>query len=187
LFGSLSGEARLAWLMQHARKPEPAGAAAMAGYLLTRLDGGTLSLVEIAAALRLSGFDSARFLEFAGFNLNLQGTNWFLQEATEEGVFMEGLAKITLQLLDLDVGDLLALAERERAASRANYQAAPIDPPPFEQLNPVVNIYLTGDNTRQPRARLVESIHAEYARHRDRLVQVVDATYAQLPPCPAAR
>ena len=70
-FASLASEARLTWLMQHARKPEPAGAAAMAGYLLTRLDAGTLSLAEVAATLRLSGFDASRFLEFAGFSQSL--------------------------------------------------------------------------------------------------------------------
>lgn len=179
-FESLTSEARLAWLMQHARKPEPAGAAAMAGYLLTRLDGGTLSLAEVAATLRLSGFDAARFLEFAGFNQNVQGTNWFLQEATEEGIFMEGLARITLQLLDLDVDELLALAARERAMSRERYQQTPIDPPAFEARNPMVTIYLTGDNTRQPRAKLVSAIYADYLRHRDQLDALVEATYAEL-------
>lgn len=179
-FAGLSAEDGRAWLMQHARKPEPAGAAAMAGYLLTRLDGGTLSLAEIAATLRLSGFDAARFLEFAGFNQNVQGTNWFLQEATEEGIFMEGLAKMMLQLLDLDVDELVALAARERTVSREHYQRTPIDPPAFERLNPVVAIYLTGDNTRQPRARLVDAIYADSLHYRDQLNHLVDATYAEL-------
>lgn len=179
-FAALSSVERIAWLMQHARKPEPAGAAAMAGYLLTRLDGGTLSLAEIAATLRLAGFDAARFLEFAGFNQNVQGTNWFLQEATEEGLFMEGLARIMLQLLDLDLDELLRLAARERETSRANYARTPIDPPEFERLNPIVAIYLTGDNTRQPRAKLVEAIYAHGLRHRDQLDQLVEATYAEL-------
>ncbi len=179
-FASLASEARLTWLMQHARKPEPAGAAAMAGYLLTRLDAGTLSLAEVAATLRLSGFDASRFLEFAGFSQSVQGTNWFLQEATEEGAFMEGLARITLQLLELDITELLSLAARERTTSAERYRQSPIDPAPFEARHPIVTIYLTGDNTRQPRAKLVAAIYADALRHQAALDELVGGAYAEL-------
>lgn len=172
-FAGMTMEQKVAHLCSHVRKPEPAGAAAMAGYLLARLDDRTLSIVEIAAGLRLSGFDSTTFLEFAGFNKDQQGTNWFLQEATEEGPFMEVLARQFLQLLDRDLKDLLALAAQERRHSRLNYRLRPLDPDDFEQLNPAVNIYLTGDNTRQPRPRLVQAIAERYLSTRDQLVRLL--------------
>jgi hypothetical protein len=161
-FACMRADERVRFIMQHVRKPEPAGAAAMAGYLLSRLDEGTLSIIELAAVLRLAGFDSVTFLEFAGFNKDVQGTNWFLQEATEEGPYMETLAKQFLQLIDRDLQDLLKLARQERSLSRLNYRMRPLDPPAFEALNPAVNIYLTGDNTRQPKARLVQCILERY-------------------------
>lgn len=172
-FRALDGDQRLQWVMQHVHKPEPAGAAAMAGYLLARLDDGTLSIAEIAAALRLAGFDAALFLRFAGFNKNVQGTNWFLQEATEEGPYMESLAQVFLQLLDYDLDTLLELAHRERLYSRLNYRLRPLDADDFERLNPAVNIYLTGDNTRQPRPKFVQSLLISYERHSERLIDLL--------------
>ncbi|HCN31322.1 MAG TPA: hypothetical protein DIT64_21950 [Verrucomicrobiales bacterium] len=172
-FAGMSKEERAAFIIKHARKPEPAGAAAMAGYLLSRLDDRTLSIVELAAVLRLAGFDSALFLEFAGFNKDVQGTNWWLQEASEEGPFMETLARQFLQLLDRDLEELCALARKERVHSRLNYRLRPLDPPAFEALNPAVNIYLTGDNTRQPKPRLVLAILERYETTRDQLAKWV--------------
>lgn len=134
----------------HVRKPEPAGAAALAGYLLTRLDGGTLSVEEIAYALRLSGFTRTLFLELAGYAPDDEGASWFVQEASEEGEPMEMLAESFLSCLDMELGALAAAAAAERGRSEAEYRTTPIDPPDYEALDPVVNIYLTGDNTAQP-------------------------------------
>jgi hypothetical protein len=162
VFTGMSDEDRVKFIMQHVRKPEPAGAASMAGYLLARLDERTLSVVELAIVLRLAGFDSKLFLEFAGFNKDAQGVNWFLQEASEEGLYMETLAKQFLKLLDCEIKELLDSSKRERVHSRLNYRLRPLDPATFETLNPVVNIYLTGDNTRQPRFKLVKCILEKY-------------------------
>ena len=173
-FASMSTEQRVCYIMQHARKPEPAGAAAMAGYLLSRLDERTLSIIELAAVLKMAGFDSAMFLEFAGFNKDVQGTNWFLQEASEEGPYMETLAKQFLQLINRDLKDLLILARQERKHSRLNYRLRPLDPAAFEALNPAVNIYLTGDNTRQPKAKLVQSILERYMLKQKQLIALLN-------------
>jgi hypothetical protein len=177
-FASMSAEERVRYIMQHSKKPEPAGAAAMAGYLLSRLDERTLSVIELAAVLRLAGFDSAMFLEFAGFNKDVQGTNWFLQEASEEGPYMETLAKQFLQLIDRDLKELLELARHERTHSRLNYRLRPLDPAAFEALNPAVNIYLTGDNTRQPKAKLVQGILERYLVTREQLVTLLSEDQA---------
>jgi len=178
-FAALPEPDRVPFLCQHAKKPEPAGAAAMAGYLLSRLDDRTLSVVEVAAALRLAGFTSATFLDFAGFNKGVAGTNWFLQEASEEGPFMETLAKQFLKLLDHPLDSLIALAQKERVHSRLNYRLRPLDPPAFELLNPAVTIYLTGDNTRQPNPRLVQRILENYTETRGRLVTLVTQIQAE--------
>src|SRR5262249_46833470 len=61
-FAAMNEEARIDHLSRHARKPEPAGAAALAGYLLSRLDARTLSVAEMSFALRLAGFTPATFL-----------------------------------------------------------------------------------------------------------------------------
>jgi hypothetical protein len=114
------------------------------------------------------------FLEFAGFNKDVQGTNWFLQEASEEGPYMETLAKQFLQLIDRDLKDLLVLARQERKHSRLNYRLRPLDPAAFEALNPAVNIYLTGDNTRQPKAKLVQSILERYMLTQKQLIALLN-------------
>jgi len=144
--------------VQHLRKPEPAGAAALAGYLLARLDSGTLSLAEIAYVLRLCGFTTEIFLELVGFANDNQGANWFVQEASEEGEHMEGLAYALLHCLDLDIEELQQLALKERAQSQENYRHSPLAPPDFEALKPAVNIYLTGDNTAQPGDALLRDL-----------------------------
>lgn len=144
--------------MKHVRKPEPAGAAALAGYLLRRLDDGSLSIEEIAYALRLCGFTTPMFLEFAGYTPGAEGANWFVQESTEEGEPMKELAQFFLSCLDMDLDELAVLASTERRRSEAEYRTTPIDPADYEALDPVVNIYLTGDNTRQPSAQWFERI-----------------------------
>jgi long-chain acyl-CoA synthetase len=155
------------------RKPEPAGAAALSGYLLARLDGGSLSVAELAWSLRLSGFDAARFLWLCGYSPDAQGAGWFVQEASEEGELMEGLAEALLNCLELPIEELETLAAEERAHSRANYRRAPLDPPPFEALEPVVNLYLTGDNTAQPDEALLAALVAEFELRAQDLSRVV--------------
>lgn len=86
---------------------------------------------------------------------------------------METLARQFLQLLDRELDELCALARRERRHSRLNYRLRPLDPPAFEALNPAVNIYLTGDNTRQPKQRLVQAILQRYETTHAQLAQWV--------------
>jgi len=144
------GNASSAEVSQYVRKPEPAGAAALAGYLLTRLDDSTLSIEEIVYALRMAGFTKQLFLEFAGYSNDCEGANWFVQEASEEGELMQAFAESLLYYLDLDINELATIVEKERTRSKEEFLKKPIDPPDFEALNPAVHIYLTGDNTRQP-------------------------------------
>jgi acyl-CoA synthetase (AMP-forming)/AMP-acid ligase II len=135
---------------RHVRKPESAGAAALAGYLLTRLDGGTLSIEELAYPLRRAGFTKALFLEMAGYSADEEGASWFVQEASEEGELMASFAESFLACLEVDIAELQATTAVERRHSQDEYRRTPIDPPDFEALDPVVNIYLTGDNCAQP-------------------------------------
>jgi hypothetical protein len=173
-FKTLDEPGKLAFLSHHARKPEPAGAAALAGYLLARLDQRTLSVVEIAYALKLAGFTSSTFQEFAGFQKDASGTKWFLQEASEEGPYMEQLARNVLHLLEWDIQELATKAEVERAHSRLNYRLSPLDPDAFEAANPVINLCLTGDNTRQPRPKLMKELLHGHAEMRTRLERALD-------------
>jgi acyl-CoA synthetase (AMP-forming)/AMP-acid ligase II len=169
---------------EHVRKPEPAGAAALAGYLLARLDTGTLSVAEIAYILRLAGFDVPLFLRLAGYEPTSGGANWFVQEASEEGENMEGLAQAFLHCLEMDIEELTILATNERTESQSNYRVTPIDPPDFEALEPVVNIYLTGDNTRQPDEALFSDLCKSLLQNTERLMKMFrDAPgYRPLPP-----
>lgn len=136
--------------MDHVKKTEPAGAAALAGYLLARLDMGTLSILEIAYGLRLMGFSQKLFLEFAGYEPNDQGIRKFLQSAFEEGPRMEHLAQNLLLLLDWSPIELQKIMAIEKKQSRARYCQDPLDDLEFERLNGPTCINLTGDNTGQP-------------------------------------
>jgi hypothetical protein len=173
-FQRADDEQRVALIARHVRKPEPAGSAALSGYLLARLDQKTLSIAEIAYAMKLGGFDAESFMEFAGFNKDKQGNNWFLQEATEEGPYMEQFARCLLKLLEWDIDTLEAHALKERTQSRWNYRLSPLDPDAFEELDPAVHVCLTGDNTRQPRAGLMRSILSKHMAIRPRLLRALD-------------
>ena len=133
----------------HVRKPEPAGAAAMAGYLLSRLDTETLSMIEIAYMLKLVGFNKNRFLAFANYDGD-QGLRTFLQEAAEEGPCMGDFAKNMLLLLDWTESELERRTIIEKRQSRARYLQAPLDDLGFEAAEGPTGIYLTGDNCAQP-------------------------------------
>ncbi len=150
-FAGLAAAEQIARVQRHATKPEPAGAASLAGYLLARLDASTLSLIEIAHAMRRAGFDRLSFLEFAGFGgADLVHRNAFIQEAHEEGPSMGQLAQNLLILLDWDLERLEALTVAEAATSARNYRSAPFNPPEVEARSYALNLYITGDNTRQP-------------------------------------
>lgn len=166
----------------HVRKPEPAGAAALAGYLLARLDSGTLSVPEIAYGLRLAGFDAPTFLELAGYRGDGEGAAWYVQEASEEGPYMAGFAESLLHCLQTDLDELETLAGEERQRSREEYRRSPLDPPDFEALRPLVNIYLTGDNTGQPAAELLARLVRGHLANRERLERALHAVAMAAPP-----
>jgi hypothetical protein len=147
--GSLDSKA-VSETMDQVKKTEPAGAAALAGYLLARLDMGTLSIFEIAYGLRLMGFSQKLFLQFAGYQPNDQGLRKFLQSAFEEGPRMEHLAQSLLLLLDWSLIELEKTMAIEKKQSRARYWQEPLDDLDFERLNGPTCINLTGDNTGQP-------------------------------------
>lgn len=172
-FAGLSADAKVRVVLAHSRKPEPAGAAAMTGYLLTRLDGGTLSVVELAYALRLAGFTKDSFLEFCGFGRDEQSANRYVQEATEEGAAMESLVKSFLDLMAWDFASLEPRAELERAHSRLEYRWRPLDDDRFEARNPAVHIYLTGDNCAQPGTALVSELLNEAESRGGRLAEAL--------------
>ncbi len=157
-FAKLAPAEQAERVMRHAVKTEPAGAAAVAGYLLSRLDTGTLSLVEIAYVLRTVGFTRDLFLEFAGFGRDAGAANRFLQEAQEEGDYMGSLGQNLLNLLEWEPAALEPKAALERIHSRMNYRLRPIDDEGFDALDPVTHLDLTGDNTRQPPRHMVDSL-----------------------------
>jgi hypothetical protein len=158
-------------ILQHAKKPEPAGAAAMAGYMLTRLDKKTLSVVEIALMLKLMGFTKNLFLEFINLPANDQGLNKFFQEAQEEGRYMAELAKDILLMLDWSAQELLERNKLEKAHSILRYKLVPLD---FENIpEKEVCIYLTGDNTTQPSIELVEQLTANAQKYTELRVHTV--------------
>ncbi len=142
--------------MAHVKKPEPAGAAALAGYLLARLDMRTLSIVEIAYGLKLMGFTQELFLEFTGHGAG--GSRAFLQSAFEEGALMERFAQNMLILLDWGLPELERSRNIEMKQSLLRYRQTPLDDAAFERLDGPTCIYLTGDNTRQPSPELVRSL-----------------------------
>ena len=143
---------------QHAKKAEPAGAAALAGYLLSRLDDGTLSIMEIVYMLRLMGFNKPRFLQFCNLSPDEQGISKFLQEAYEEGIYMGDLAKNIFLLLDWTLEKIEAKVHIEKVHSLLKYNLKPIEDPYFEDLKPHIFIYLTGDNTKQPSLELCREL-----------------------------
>jgi len=151
-------QAMLRDCMAHVRKPEPAGAAALAGYLLSRLDKQTLSLAELAHMLRLAGFSQETFLEFAGYPAGGSGARTFVQQAHDEGILMGTFAGQMLMLLDWNLRDLGEVSANEKTKSKVRYWGAPLDDIAFEYLNGQTCVYLTGDNTRQPSETLFRAL-----------------------------
>jgi acyl-CoA synthetase (AMP-forming)/AMP-acid ligase II len=157
-FSTLSPTAQSEFVRLHSRKPEPAGAAALAGYLLKRLDTNTLAVTEVAYVLRLGGFRRESFLKFCGYTEETSEFSAFVQEASEEGPRMEEFARDLLKNLDLPITDLARRAESDRRRSRVEYLWNPIHEDGFEAGNPILTIYLTGDNCDQPDAHLVSEL-----------------------------
>ncbi|MBL7810766.1 MAG: hypothetical protein JNL57_00965 [Bacteroidetes bacterium] len=175
-FGSgkdLKGDERVSYVLGHVRKPEPAGAAAMAGYLLSRLDSGTFSIVELAYQLRLLGFNRKRFLQFANHTADEAGYNLFLQESSEEGVYMGNLARNVLTFLEWPLGELEEKARLEHEHSKLKYNIYPLDDQIVDTLNPRVNIYLTGDNTFQPDAAFASVLMQEQESHISKIAALI--------------
>lgn len=173
------GEAeKTAFIREHARKPEPAGAAALAGYLLTRLDAGTLSVIEIAFMLKLMGFTKPVFLQFCNLSPDEQGVNKFLQEAYEEGVYMGDLAKNIFLLLDWSLEKIEKTVDIEREHSVLKYKLYPVEDQWFDTLNPRVNIYLTGDNTAQPGPNVIEPLLAAQVAHSGKIAQLIEEHFS---------
>jgi hypothetical protein len=132
---------------QHARKPESAGAAALAGVLLTLLDEGELTVFELALGLRQMGFDSRTFLRFHLASISDDSADMFIQSAFEEGPYMGQLAKDLLTLLDWPVGFL-----RQHAVHQVESR------PTKSRSERALVMYLTGDNCDQPNSGLLHDI-----------------------------
>lgn len=129
------------------RKAEPAGAAALAGLLLTLLDDERITVFEIATCLREMGFDSKSFLRLHYSTLDDDSEETFIQLASEEGPYMGQFAKDLLTLLDWPV-DLLRQHALRQVAHRSCHA----------QFDKAVIVYLTGDNCDQPAIDLLAEI-----------------------------
>lgn len=167
-------------ITNYVKKPEPAGATAMAGYLLSRLDTKTLSMVEIAYVLKILGFNKDTLLEFSGYATKSQGMRSFLQEAYEEGPNMYNFAKNMLLLLDWTNSDLLKKMKTEKEESIIKYISAPLDDIQFEQLDGPTAIYLTGDNCQQPSLEFIEKLAHTCWNNNEQIEEFINS-YSKLP------
>ncbi len=126
------------------RKPEPAGAAALAGVLLNMLDTGTLTVFEIADQLHRLGFNASRFLHLHfGRYVVHESEQQFLQDAFEEGPYMGQFAADLLSLLNWPASTLTQYAQKQRS-----YRESTV--PPDSSCASALVVYLTGDNCAQP-------------------------------------
>jgi len=141
-------------LLTHVKKPEPAGAAALAGLLLTMLDQGTLTVFELAHTLRYMGFTSASFLRLHNLEPSADLEQQFIQLAFEEGPYMGQFAADLLSVIDWPVTTLQKHAIRQKT-NRESQQV--ID----QFADSTAVLYLTGDNCRQPEPELLTEILTE--------------------------
>ena len=142
-------------------KPEPAGAAALAGFLLLLLDNQLLSIYELALLLHCLGYSEDIFLKFCNFSANQEGKSSFIQLAFEEGPCMGNFSSNLLELLGLETKLLVKLASEESSTSmynRINFKS-------LSSLGLSCNfinyIYSTGNNTQQPSVELQQKIAAQ--------------------------
>ncbi len=155
------------------KKTEPSGAAALAGYLLARLDNKTLSAVELAFSLRLTGFDQNTFLSFSGFSGDQTGLNNFLALASEEGKNMRGFAHHMMVMLGWNLSDLEKRVKEEKRQSNIRYWESPLDDIEFESKLLLTCLYLTGDNTAQPGKDLVQALVKACEKNREQIRSIV--------------
>ena len=135
-------------------KPEPAGAASLAGFLLHQLDNSFLSTIELSLLLRKLGYTNALLMELAYNEDSEEMRNIWLTIADDEGDFMGNLIKDIFYFLELPTEVLIAMSRTEKKASIRNLKR--------KKINPKANIfYLTGNNTTQPsiifRQKLLEN------------------------------
>jgi hypothetical protein len=173
-FKSSTEAQKIDFIDEHIRKPEPAGAASMAGYLLSRLDTGTFSIIELAYLLRILGFNKKKFLQFANHTPDDAGFNLFLQAANEEGPYMGNLAKNVLTFLEWPINELEEKFKIEHEHSKLKYALYPLDDQSIDNLNPKVNIYLTGDNTFQPDKDFISKMIKSQSDNESRLNSILE-------------
>jgi hypothetical protein len=135
-------------------KPEPAGAASLAGFLLHQLDNSFLSTIELSLLLRKLGYTNALLMELAYNEDSEEMKNKWLTIADDEGSFMSNLIKDIFYFLELPTEVLIAISRTEKKASIRNLKR--------KKINPKAHIfYLTGNNTSQPstnfRQKLLEN------------------------------
>jgi hypothetical protein len=135
-------------------KPEPAGAASLAGFLLHQLDNSFLSTIELGLLLRKLGYTNALLMELAYNEDSEVMRNRWLTIADDEGDFMGNLIKDIFYFLELPTDVLIAMSRTEKKTSIRNLKR--------KKINSKANIfYLTGNNTSQPsknfRQKLLEN------------------------------
>jgi hypothetical protein len=81
-----------------------------------------------------------------------------IQLSYEEGSFMGALGKNILNMLDWPLGQLEEKVRVERIYSQVKFSLSPVDDLHFADKNPIVNIYITGDNTSQPDKKFAAGI-----------------------------
>jgi hypothetical protein len=144
-------ESQLSSCLSLIRKPEPAGAAALAAVLLRMLDQGLLTVFELSYSLRFLGYNSSRFLALQGLEPTSDSEQQFIQLAFEEGPFMGQLAADLLSLLNWPIEPLRSHANRQR---NVRSERRLLD----ELSQSTLIVYLTGDNCQQPSSELLHQI-----------------------------
>jgi hypothetical protein len=96
-----------------------------------------------------------------------------LQEAYEEGRFMGDLAKNIFLIMDWTFEKIESIVHTERLHSSLKYKLKPLDDIAFDNLNPRIHIYLTGDNTTQPGNEIISHLINAQEINRPKIEQVI--------------
>jgi hypothetical protein len=135
-------------------KPEPAGAASLAGFLLHQLDNSFLSTIELSLLLRKLGYTNSLLVELAYNEDSEEIRNKWLTIADDEGDYMSNLIKDVFYFLELPTDVLIAISRTEKKTSNKNLKRKKV----YSKTN---IFYLTGNNTSQPnnifRLKLLEN------------------------------